>query len=103
MRVDGRPRNALLSAIAAAAVVCGVSRATRAFDFRFDVATFVESAEFSENLLRQAHFDRLNFVSPNGHQIMMGTDTHRLELNAAGNVLGVYHNSLTDVYTSSGH
>ena len=104
MPLARRRRHAVLAAAAVmAGAVCGASNTARAFDFRFDVCTFVESAEFSENHLRQAHFDRLNFVSPNGHQIMMGTDAHRPELNAAGNVLGVYHNSLTQVYTDSAH
>jgi hypothetical protein len=99
-----RTRRSRFVAAAAAGVVIGaIASSARGFDYRFDVTTFYESPEFSLNHLRQAHFDRLNWSSPNGHQLMMGTDAHRSELTTAGNVLGVYHNSLTQVYTDSAH
>src|SRR6185369_8916926 len=73
------------------------------FDRRFDVVTFYQTAEGSANHLVQAQFDRLNWSSPNGHQLMMGTDNHRSELTSAGNSLGAYYNSLTQLYTDSNH
>src|SRR5947207_1400082 len=73
------------------------------FDRRFDVVTFYQTAEGSANHLVQAQFDRLNWTSPNGHQLMMGTDNHRSELTAAGNSLGAYYDTVTDLYTSSNH
>src|SRR5438034_762104 len=93
------PRHVLLSAMPLSlAIVCPAD----AFDRRFDVVTFYQTAEGSANHLVQAQFDRLNWSSPNGHQLMMGTDNHRAELNAAGNSLGAYYNTLTQLYTDSG-
>src|SRR2546423_2009402 len=74
-----------------------------AFDHRFDVCTFYTTPEGSPNHFTQQQFDRMNWVSPNGHQIMMGTDNHRSELSGAGNVLGAYYNTLTQLYTDSNH
>src|SRR5262245_51519625 len=92
------PRAALLSAMPLSLAIVSPAQA---FDRRLDVVTFYQTAEGSPNHLVQAQFDRLNWSSPNGHQLMMGTDNHRAELTAAGNSLGAYYNTLTQLYTDS--
>jgi hypothetical protein len=75
-----------------------------ATNLRFEVATFNATAEGSADHFNQVMFDHLNVASPMGpYHFAMGGDTHRAELDATGNTLAVYHNSLTSVYTSSAH
>jgi hypothetical protein len=93
----------LCALFAAAGSALSATPALAVFDRRFDVATFYETTEFSADHFVQAHFDNLNWSSPNGHLMMMGTDQRRTQLNGAGNVLGAYYNTLTNLYTSSGH
>jgi hypothetical protein len=71
---------------------------------RFELATFNATPEFSTDHYNQAMFDHLNVVSPFGpYHFMMGSDLRRSQLEAKGNTLGTYYNTLTDLYTNSGH
>ncbi|EEF61804.1 immunoglobulin domain-containing protein [Pedosphaera parvula] len=79
----------------------GFSRSTHATpDLRFDVVWFCCPC-YPDNHLCQTQFDHLNFSSPNGHYLAMTTDAHRAEVNAAGNVLAGYYNTLTDGWTTN--
>ena len=66
---------------------------------RFEICTFCCPC-YSTQHLCQAQFDALNYVNPNGHFVLMGSDAHRAELNANGNFLGIYYNVLNDHYGS---
>ena len=69
-------------------------RAVATPDLRFDVVTFCCGRSNSNQVLRQGHFDHLNFPTPNGHYLAMGNDDHRAELATNGNVLAIYCNTL---------
>lgn len=88
-------RSSLL-AIALVGTLPSVSLATA--DLRFDVVTFNATPEGSADHMNQTLFDELNFTTTNGHTILMGSDTHRPELNTAGNTLGAYYNTWTNLY-----
>lgn len=70
----------------------------RALDWRFDVVTFNCPGQLTDHLC-QPQFDELNWVSTNGHFLAMGSDAHRPELDANGNVLAIYYNNLTAGWT----
>jgi hypothetical protein len=90
-------RNSIVSG--AAVLLCfAAPRAVAAPDMRFDNVTFCCSCSYPDRLC-QTHFDHLNWVSTNGHYICMGSDAHRAEIVANGNVLGVYHNDLNTNWT----
>lgn len=88
-----------LSAVVACVLMFCVS--ARAYDFRFDVATFNCTPDGSDDHFCQTQFDHLNWVSTNGHLLCMGTDAHRAELNGNGNFLAAYYNSLSSLYGST--
>ena len=71
-------------------------------DLRFDVVTFCCHCD-PDDTLCQPQFDHLNFPTTNGHFLVMGGDTHRLELATNGNALAVYYNTFNDGWpTNSG-
>jgi|GEM_PF-2390155 len=81
-------------------LIAAAAEVPTTFDRRFDVFTFQCTPDYSDPHGCQAQFDALNWVSANGHMIMMGSDAHRAELVANGNVLGAYYNTLTSLYGS---
>src|SRR4051794_34081165 len=90
------PRWASLSlfsgAVAAASLFC-TTNANAVFDKRFDIVTFCCPCSPDDHMC-QSQFDHLNWVSTNGHMVVMGTDAHRSEINTNGNFLGAYINDL---------
>lgn len=65
---------------------------------RFDCVTFCCNCSFPDRMC-QSHFDHLNWPGPPGHFLCMGSDAHRPEIVANGNVLAVYHNDLNTNWT----
>ena len=57
---------------------------------RFDVVTLCCDCPI-ENHLCEPQFDALNWSGAGGHYLAMGTDEHRGQVTAAGNVLAVYY------------
>ena len=47
----------------------------------------------------QSQLDHLNFSTLNGHVIAMGSDAHRSDLLANGNVLGIYYDTLDTLWS----
>src|SRR6267378_4234170 len=71
-------------------------------ELRFDVVTFCCHCA-PDSTMCQGQFDHLNFPTTNGHYLVMGGDTHRLELATNGNGLAVYYNTFNDGWpTNSG-
>ena len=70
-------------------------------DLRFDVVTFCCGCTSTSKNLCQAHFDHLNFPTPNGHYLAMGNDDHRAELQTNGNLLAIYYNTLNTGWTTN--
>lgn len=83
---------ALLVTAATFVAICTPAEAT--YDYRFDIATFCCPCSDPDQYFCQGQFDALNFVTTNGHVVAMGSDAHRAELNANGNFLACYYNSL---------
>jgi hypothetical protein len=75
------------------------TNANAVFDKRFDIVTFCCPCSPDDHMC-QTQFDHLNWVSTNGHMLVMGTDAHRSEVNANGNFLGAYINDLNTGYGS---
>lgn len=88
----------LCGAVTLFVILLGYATAMAVADRRFDVATFYDTADGSANHFTQNNFDHLNFVTTNGHFMANGTDAHRADLNANGNFLAAYYNSLTSLY-----
>lgn len=88
----------IAACLAIAPSIIAVQTAHAAPEMRFDNVTFCCSCSYPDRLC-QSHFDHLNWVSPNGHYLCMGSDAHRPEIVANGNVLGVYHNDLNTDWT----
>jgi hypothetical protein len=61
---------------------------------RMDVVTFAGNADGSDRY-DENMFAVHNTPNPGGYLFMMGSDTHRSELAAQGNTLGIYFNNLT--------
>ncbi|HTL30779.1 MAG TPA: hypothetical protein VL282_16230, partial [Tepidisphaeraceae bacterium] len=95
------PRRALLSVVCLITYCAIAANAFAVFDKRFDVCSFNCTPDGSEDHFCQPQFDHLNWVSTNGHMLAMGTDAHRAEINANGNFLGAYYDTLTDLYGST--
>src|SRR5438105_1532398 len=68
------------------------------FDKRFDIFTFNCTPDGSDPHGCQVQMDHLNWVTTIGHMVMMGSDTHRAELNGNGNFLGAYYNNLSGLF-----
>ncbi len=68
-------------------------------DWRFDIITFCCPCTVQDHVC-QPQFDVINWSGANGHYIAMGTDAHRAEIVARGNVLAVYHNDLNTGWTT---
>ncbi len=69
-------------------------------DLKFDVATFCCPCD-PDKTFCQEQFDHLNWPTPNGHFIAMGTDAHRLELASNGNVLAIYYDTFNAGYPTN--
>ncbi len=87
----------LLAICSIPSIVFGVA------DRRFEVATFCCPCSPDDHFC-QAQFDALNWKTnssrPNGHFLSMGSDAHRAEVNANGNFLCVYYNTMNDNWTT---
>jgi hypothetical protein len=59
---------------------------------RMDVVTFAGNTDGSDRYT-QAMFSVQNTPEPGGYMLFMGSDTHRAELTAQGNSLGIYYNN----------
>lgn len=59
-------------------------------DLRFDVVTFCCGC--TNSIMCDPEFQHLNFPTGNGHFLAMGSDAHRAELLANGNILAIYWN-----------
>jgi len=70
-------------------------------DLRFDVVTFCCNCTNTGAMMCQPQFDHLNFPTLNGHFLAMGNDSHRADLQANGNVLAIYFNTLNDGWTTN--
>ena len=85
-----------LFALAVVLLMAGSTFRVRAVaDRRFDICTFCCPCSATQHMC-QAQFDALNYVTANGHFVLMGSDAHRAELNTNGNFLGIYYNRLND-------
>jgi hypothetical protein len=97
-------RSARLSAMgkgsfyAALPLLLLTATALAVFDKRFDIFTFNCTPDGSDPHGCQTQFDHLNWVTANGHMVMMGSDAHRAELNGNGNFLGAYYNNLSGLF-----
>jgi len=80
--------------------VAPVGRAIANPDLRFDVVTFCCNCSGNDSLC-QGQFDALNFPTPNGHYIAMGSDTYRTNLLANGNLLAIYYNNFDSDWSDS--
>jgi hypothetical protein len=74
------------------------SSAWGVFDKRFDVCSIQCTPDGSDPHFCLANFNQLNWVSTNGHMLMMGTDTYRSNMATNGNILGAYYNNLSGLY-----
>ncbi|MDB6121636.1 MAG: Immunoglobulin I-set domain protein [Pedosphaera sp.] len=81
-------------------VVGMADRAQAIPDLRFDVAWFCCPCDPDSHLC-QPQFDHLNVPTANGHYLATTTDAHRAEVNANGNLLAGYYNTLTDGWTTN--
>src|SRR4029077_984476 len=70
-------------------------------DLRFDVVTFCCNCTNTGSMMCQPQFDPMNFPPVNGHFLAMGDDPHRFDLQAIGNVLAIYFNTLNDGWTTN--
>ncbi|MGH8023018.1 MAG: hypothetical protein ACRED1_05530 [Limisphaerales bacterium] len=59
-------------------------------NLRFDVVTFCCGC--TDLIMCEPEFQPLNFPTGNGHFVAMGSDAHRAELLANGNILAIYWN-----------
>jgi hypothetical protein len=66
---------------------------------RFEICTF-QCPGTQDYHFCQSQFDHLNNVTTNGKFLAMGSDTHRPEINANGNFLAIYYNTLNDGWTT---
>ncbi len=98
----------LLNGIVRVACLAGLFACTHGtahavFNKRFDVATFCCPCTPGQHFC-QAQFDTLNWRtnsnSKNGHMLLMGSDTHRAEINSNGNFMGAYYNDLNTGWTT---
>jgi hypothetical protein len=80
------------------AVLSFTTPALAVTDMRFDVDTFDATPEGSADHMNQTLFNDLNFTTIDGHVIAMGTDAHGPEIGEAGNELGSYYNTWTNIY-----
>jgi hypothetical protein len=71
------------------------SRMTEAvYDNRFDIA--VMCCNCGDKHFCDGQLNALNWVSPNGHVLAMGTDTYRSTVNGNGNFIAAYYDTLND-------
>jgi hypothetical protein len=91
----------LAKAILCFAFVSAALMPARAFVMRFDLAGFSCPGVLTNHLC-QAQFEALNWKTnashPVGHMVLMGSDTHRTEINNNGNFIGCYYNVLNENY-----
>lgn len=70
---------------------------------QFDICPFETTADGSADHFVEDNFQQLDAPVENGdgHYLAMGTDAHRSEIDAAGNQLAVYYNSLSSLYSAT--
>lgn len=67
-------------------------------DKRIDITTIIYPGE-PEKHFYETHFDGMNWVSPHGHYLAMGSDSHRAKIEGNGNSLAGYYNVLSEDLT----
>ena len=79
-----------------AAVVLGTlsTPAKAVHDNRFDLA--VMCCNCGDKHFCTGQLNALNWMSPNGHVLAMGTDDHRATVNGNGNFIAAYYDTLND-------
>lgn len=78
----------------AVVVATFTSDALAVHDNRFDIA--VMCCNCGDKHFCTGQLNALNWASPNGHVLAMGTDAHRSTVNANGNFIAAYYDTLND-------
>jgi hypothetical protein len=79
-------------------VICTAATALGVADRRFDICTIFNNASGSDPHFTTTNLSHLNFSTANGHFISMPTDTNRPTINANGNFMAGYYNTLNSLY-----
>lgn len=71
-----------------------LSEVAAAYDNRFDLA--VMCCNCGDKRFCPAQLDALNWTSPNGHLLAMGSDADRATVNGKGNFIAAYYDTFND-------
>jgi hypothetical protein len=79
-------------------VICTATAVLGVADRRFDICTMYNNASGSDPHFTTTNLSHLNFSTTNGHFISMPTDSQRPTINANGNFMAGYYNTLNSLY-----
>jgi hypothetical protein len=93
-RLDSSRRAWAIGLLAVVVLGTLVPAARAVYDYRFDIA--VMCCNCGDKHFCDGQLAALNWTSPNGHVLAMGTDTYRATVNGAGNFIAAYYDTLNN-------